>query len=157
MLFPFSTFTDVAFETPLHIERAIEAVKRDGARVEAILLADYRISFTWKKARWSLTVPAGFLAAPSVPPALHGIVPFWGALFEASICHDYAYWTRCFDPIDGGGREAADKLLAAAMRAGGADLGDTAEVYAAVSAFGGRNYFVNQFQPANGLTLERAA
>ncbi|MBK8157969.1 MAG: DUF1353 domain-containing protein [Rhodospirillaceae bacterium] len=155
MFLPSSAFRNVAFETPLRIERAIEAVRRDGARVEAILLAPYRVSFDWRNSRWSLTVPAGFKAAPSVPPALHGIVPFWGALFEASICHDYAYWTRCFDTDDSkGGRSHADALLASLMRSGGADFADTAEVYTAVNAFGGSHYFVNAYQPKNGLKLE---
>lgn len=144
--------TEARFEANLDIRRNLEAVKRDGARVEAILTAPYHVAFRWRDRRWSLTVPAGFLAAPSVPPILHGIVPFWGALFEASIVHDWCYWTRCFDPLcEGDGRRRADLLLAALMHAGGADLGDCLEVFTAVRAAGGKNYAACTFKPGNNL------
>jgi hypothetical protein len=147
-----ATFIGIAYETDLRLRRDIKAVRRDGARVEAILEADYTVSFSWRRESWRLTVPAGFLAAPSVPPQLHGIVPFWGALFEASIVHDWCYWTRCFDPHSAGdGRSASDNLLKDMMRAGGADRGDCMEVYLAVRTFGGKLYDANTFKAKNGL------
>ncbi len=146
-------FSQAKFETDLVLKRQVEAVRRDGARVEAIVVEDYRVSFLWDGARWSITVPAGFQAAPSVPPRLHGLVPFWGALFEASIVHDWCYWTRCFDPhsAGGSGRRSADKLLCGLMRAGGASMADAGEVFMAVHLFGGDRYQVNQFRPDNHL------
>jgi hypothetical protein len=148
-----SIFSRITWETDLVISRQASAVRRDGARVEAILVADYRVAFDWDGGRWSLKVPAGFRAAPSVPPSLHGVVPFWGALFEASIVHDWCYWTRCFDPLTpaGDGRRAADKLLCALMRGGGATFRDSARVYGAVRIFGGDHYRVNNFKADNFL------
>lgn len=132
------------FETDLAIRRAIDAVRRDGARVEAILMADYRVSFSLYGQRMALTVPAGFEASPSVPPSLHGVVPFWGALMEGSIAHDWAYSTRCFDALAEAhgdeGREVADWMLFALMMAGGTSLVDALEVYTAVRIFGGEHY-----------------
>ncbi len=144
--------TAARFETDLYLKRNVDAVKRDGARVEAVVMEPYRVSFTWNSARWSLMVPAGFLAAPSVPPRLHGMVPFWGALFEASIAHDWCYWTRCFDQYAGaGGRFLADQLLVALMAAGNTSRSDCAEVFLAVRAFGGDNYERCKFRPGHNL------
>lgn len=140
------------FDKRLVIMREAAAVKRDGARVEAILAEDYTVSFLMAGARWRITVPTGFEAAPSVPPVLHGLVPFWGALFEASIVHDWCYWTRCFDPhADGDGRELADHLFYALMRSGGTKLRDALKAYSAVRAFGRSRYRVNKFKAENGL------
>lgn len=144
--------TAARFETDLYIKRAVEAVKRDGARVEAIVMEPYRVSFNWSGSRWHLTVPSGFLAAPSVPPKLHSFVPFWGALFEASVAHDYAYYTRCFDQYAGpNGRLVADQMLVALMAAGKTSIGDCAEVFLAVRTFGARHYDPAMFRPSNNL------
>lgn len=143
-------FSDVRFETPLDLRREIDAVRRDGARVEAILLADYVVTFTWNDLRRWLRVPRGFAAAPSVPPELHGLVPFWGGLFEASIVHDWCYWTRCFDPLCENGKLAADNLFLALLRAGSVTWWDSAKVYAAVRAFGLGMYEANTFKAGSG-------
>ena len=149
-------FSNARFETPLDIRREIEAVKRDGARVEAILLAQYAVSFDWRGQRWLQTVPAGFRAAPSVPPALHGLVPFFGGLFEASICHDWQYHTRCFDELTGSskeGKRAADQLFLALLEAANVDPVSRSRIYAAVRMFGNEMYHENVFQPGCGPVL----
>lgn len=140
------------FSRRLVIIREAVAVKRDGARVEAILAEDYSVGFLWDGGRWTITVPKGFQASPSVPPRLHGLVPFWGALFEASIVHDWCYWTRLFDPhAKGDGRELADHLFYALMRAGGTSIRDALKAYTAVRAFGRSRYRVNSYKAENGL------
>lgn len=141
--------SNAAFDTDLRIERKLAAVKRDGAKVDAILVNDYRVSFDMHGARCSLCVPAGFGASPSVPPKLASVVPFWGALFEASIAHDWAYYTRCFDPH--GGRDTADTLLYQLMIAGGTRLLDAAKVLVAVRVFGGSHYDRYSYRPNNNL------
>jgi hypothetical protein len=149
-------FSNAVFETPLDIRREIEAVKRDGARVEAILLAQYRVSFDWQGKRWLQTVPAGFKAAPSVPPALHGLVPFFGGLFESSIVHDWAYNTRCFDDLTGSskkGKLAADQLFLALLESAGVNESDRRNIYQAVRFFGNEMYHENTFQPNCGPVL----
>lgn len=79
-----------------------------------------------------------------MPPSLHGVVPFWGALMEGSIAHDWAYTTRCFDQLAAAhgddGREVADWMLFALMMAGGTGLVDALEVYTAVRVFGAEHY-----------------
>lgn len=141
--------SNAAFETELLIRRDREAVKRDGVKVNAILAADYRVSFKLDEARYALTIPAGFGAAPSVPPELAGVVPFWGALFEASIAHDWAYETRCFDPF--GGRRVADDMLYQLMRAGGTNALAASKVLVAVRLFGGGHYDSCRYRPNNNL------
>lgn len=145
-------FTAASFDTPLDIRREIEAVRRDGARVEAILLAQYRVSFDWLGRRWMLVVPAGFPGAPSVPPLLHGVVPFFGGLFESSFVHDWAYWTRCFDElVEGGdGKLAADQLFLALLESSGVDEDARRSIYQAVRLFGRGAYAANRFRPGCG-------
>lgn len=140
---------NAAFDTDLVIERKLAAVKRDGAKVDAVLVKDYRVSFDMNGVRFSLCVPAGFGASPSVPPTLAGVVPFWGALFEASIAHDWAYYTRCFDPH--GGRDTADDMLYHLMLAGGTRMIDAAKVLVAVRVFGGNHYDRYTYRQNNSL------
>lgn len=153
-------FSNASFDTPLDIRREIEAVKRDGARVEAILLSQYRVSFDWQGKRWLQTVPAGFKAAPSVPPALHGLVPFFGGLFESSVIHDRLYYTRCLDELTGSskeGRRAADQLFLALLEASGVDPVNRSRIYSAVRLFGDQMYHENVFQPGCGPVLAASA
>lgn len=148
-------FSNATFDTPLDIRREIEAVKRDGQRVEAILLAQYRVSFDWRGRRWMQTVPAGFLAAPSVPPILQGLVPLWGGLFESSFIHDFCYWTRCFDELSegGDGKLAADQLFLALLESSGVEPDARRNIYQAVRLFGRKAYDANVFKPGCGPVM----
>lgn len=137
------TFSNIVFLTPLHIRRDIKAVLRDGEQVEGVLTKDWSIAFNWNDARWRLTVPEGFAAAPSVPKIFRSISSFWGGGFEASVAHDWAYHTRLFDAQHNNGRKQADLLYLALMTASGVSLSMRQRNYLGVRLGGGSHYSKN--------------
>lgn len=120
--------SNIGFETPLYTVENIEAVRKKGAKVEAILTRPFSVTFNWNGERWRLRLPEKYPAAPSVPPFLRSFAPATGGLRWASFPHD---WVREFNamPLKDG-----DDLLIAIMKASGDGWFKRMRVWTAVRA-----------------------
>ncbi len=107
------TIENVIFETPLHTREEIEAVIKDGVKVEGILTQPFIITFDWNGKRWRFEIPEDYAAAPSVPWWLRSIMPATGAIRWMAYPHDFGYEYHSMPRAD------LDELMAAGMKAGG--------------------------------------
>ena len=114
------TISSVTFETPLDMREEIEAVRRDGVKVEGILLQDFVITFDWNGARWRFTGPKGNASAPSIPWWLRSIVSVAGPSKWAAVHHDFGYENHSMPRSD------LDELYVVIMNGTDAGLWDRA-------------------------------
>lgn len=123
-MFKFPVYPDYAwrritafrFETPLILERGIDAVKaRSGEDADYILAGEYQVSYAVDGSPWQgLAVPAGLATdLASVPPIARVVIDRVGPHLEAAIVHDFLY--GAWQQIRGRGARRADRRFADAI------------------------------------------
>ena len=136
------TIRNLKFETALYTRQEIEAVIKNGVRVEAILTRPFIVSFDWTGIRpdndnferWQLEVPFNYKAAPSVPPWLRSISPATGAIVWMSYPHDFLYEFHSMSRAD------TDEMFVEGIRTGGGGWWERNRAYAAVRVGGSSSW-----------------
>ncbi len=113
------TIENVVFETPqLDTRELLEAVRREGVKVEGILLQDFVVTFDWDGSKWEFRAPKDFAFAPSIPWFLQSITSATGPSRWAAVLHDYGYENHSLP------RRVLDELYVAVMNSAEAGLWD---------------------------------
>lgn len=102
---------------------ALPPLRWDGARRKFVLTAPYAVD--------SIIIPAGFATDfASVPRALHWLIDRTGCHTEASVVHDWLYWSQH------GTRAEADRVFLDLLLRSGCSRVKSYTMYAGVRAGG---------------------